>query len=303
MRSARTRVQWSGWTDLRCPPIAVPLAAVVVITAAVAVWSGLVHRPFGGPGFTLALPAAVILATFVGWNQLGFASTDLRAWRETLLVIGALLMIVGMMFVERVGSPAEVLAYAIGSVEEELVFRLAAPLATGGFAAWVLGRPVTDLRAWGNVPCTVAVVTSAVVFTCMPGHLAQVAGPLQLVPFLAIAMLLTYIVLRTGALLPGIAVHALLNLATVAHLDGAIPYPAWVVIVAVGLGAYAMGAERAGRRLGLLAPAAGRRPWLPGSLATSATKPSPADGPPSRRARGADGSPSGTRSGRPLRRS
>ena len=102
-----------------------------------------------------------------------------------------------------------------------------------------------------------AVVASAVVFTCMPGHLAQAAGPLQLVPFLAVAMLLSYIVLRTGALLPGIAVHTLLNLATVAYLAGAIPNLVWAAIVIIGLGAYATGAERAGRRLGFMTAVAG----------------------------------------------
>lgn len=254
MRSARTRVQWTEWTDLRCPPMAAVLAAVVVTTAAIAVWSGVVFRPLGGPGFTPALPAAIVLATFVGWSRLGFAPADLRVWRETLTVVGGLLVAVGVVFVARVGSPGEVLAFGIGSGEEELVFRFAAPLAVGGLAAWVLGRPVGDVRSWGTGPCAVAVVASAVVFTCMPGHLAQVTGPLQVVPFLSIAMLLTYIVLRTGALLPGIAVHALLNLATVAHLDGAIPNPVWAAIVIVGLGAYALGAERAGRRLGLMAP-------------------------------------------------
>ncbi len=257
MRSARTRVQWSEWNDWRFPPVAVLLSVIVVATAAGAVWSGVILRPIDGPGFTPALPAAIILATFVGWNQLGLARADLRAWRETLIVIGGLLGVVGVVFVARVGSPAEVLAFGIGSLEEELVFRLAAPLALGGITAWALGRPVGELRAWGNGPCAVAVAASAVVFTCMPGHLAQAAGPLQLVPFLAIAMLLTYIVLRTGALLPGVAVHALLNLATVAYLAGAIPNLVWASVVIVGLGAYALGAERAGRRLGLMTPVAG----------------------------------------------
>ena len=141
MRSARTRVQWSAWTDLRCAPIAVILAAVVVATAAIAVWSEVVYRPLGGPGFTPALPAAVILATFVGWNQLGLSPTDLRAWRETLIVIGVLLAVVGVVFVVRLGSPSEVLAFGVGSLEEELVFRFAAPLALGGLTAWAARPP------------------------------------------------------------------------------------------------------------------------------------------------------------------
>ena len=92
----------------------------------------------------------------------------------------------------------------------------------------------------------------------MPGHLAQAAGPLQLVPFLSIAMLLTYIVLRTGAVAARDRRARVLDLATVAYLDGAIPYPAWVAIVALGLGAYALGAERPPAvRLGLMTPVPG----------------------------------------------
>jgi membrane protease YdiL (CAAX protease family) len=255
MRSARTRLRWSGWTDLRCPAIAVLLAALVVATTALAVWSGLVWRPLGGPGFTPVLPAALLLAGFVGWNQLGLANSDLRVWRETLVVIGGLLTFVGAVFVSRAGSLSELFAFGVGAVEEELVFRFAAPLAFGGLTAWALGRPPGDIRSWGDGPRAVAVIGAAIAFTCMPGHLAQVAGPLQLVPFVAIAMLLTYTVLRTGALVPGIAVHALLNVATVAYLMGAIPNVVWAGIVIVGLGSYAWGAERAGRRLGRMAPA------------------------------------------------
>jgi hypothetical protein len=256
MRSARTRLRWTGWTDLRCPALAVLLAAAVVGTTTLAVWAGIVWRPLGGPGLTPVLPAALLLATFVGWNQLGLSASDLQVWRETLLVIGGLLVLVGAVFVAGPGSPRELLAFGVGSLEEELVFRFAAPLALGGLTAWVLGRPAGDVRAWGDGPRAVAVIGAAIAFTCMPGHLAQVTGPLQVVPFLAIAMLLTYTVLRTGALVPGIAVHALLNIATVAYLAGAMPNPVWAATVIIGLGAYAWGAERAGRRLGRMAPMA-----------------------------------------------
>jgi hypothetical protein len=254
MRSARTRLRWTEWTDLRCPTLAVLLAAAVVGVTALAVWAGLVWRPLGGPGLTPVLPASLLLATFVGWNQLGLSRSDLRVWRETLLIVGGLLVLAGAVYLAGPGSPRELISFGVGSLEEELVFRFAAPLALGGLTAWALGRPAGDLRAWGDGPRAVAVVGAAVTFTCMPGHLAQVSGPLELIPFLAIAMLLTYTVLRTGALVPGIAVHALLNIATVAYLAHAMPNPVWAGIVIVGLGSYAWGAERAGRRLGRMAP-------------------------------------------------
>jgi membrane protease YdiL (CAAX protease family) len=76
------------------------------------------------------------------------------------------------------------------------------------------------------------------------------------VPFIAIALLLTYVVLRTGDLLPGMLVHALLNLATVCYLSGGMPRAVWAITVVAGLGIYAWGAETAGRRLGVVLPVA-----------------------------------------------
>lgn len=255
MRSARTRLRWTEWTDLRCSPLVVLLAAGVVGVTAMAVWAGMVWRPLGGPGFTPVLPASLLLAWLVGRRQLGFCRESLAAWREVWVLLGALLAGVSIAYVLGAGSSKEVAAFGVGALEEELVFRFAAPLALGGLTAWVLGRPPGDVRAWGDGPRVVAIAGAAVAFTCMPGHLQQVGDPLALVPFLAIAALLTYCVLRTGALGPGVAVHALLNLATVAYLVGAIPPFAWGLVVALGLGLYARGAETAGRRLGHLTPA------------------------------------------------
>jgi membrane protease YdiL (CAAX protease family) len=72
------------------------------------------------------------------------------------------------------------------------------------------------------------------------------------VPFVAVGLLLSYVVLRTGNLVVGLLVHALLNLATVCYLSGSIPRPVWALVVILALAGFARGAERAGRRLGLV---------------------------------------------------
>lgn len=252
---ASERMRWSGWWNLRCPSAIVPLAAAIVAFEALAVWSGQVWHPLGGPGLTPVLPAVVLLAGLVGWRHLGLSERHLWAWWEFALLIGALLALIGIDFLTRVGALRELTSFFVGATEEELVFRFAAPLAAGGIAAWCMGRSPGDLLDWGNTPRGVAVVTAAATFACMPGHLDQVGGAAwRLVPFIAIALLLTYVVLRTGDLLPGMLVHVLLNLATVCYLADAMPREVWALTVVVGLGGYAWGAERAGRRLGVVLP-------------------------------------------------
>jgi len=247
------RTRWVEWWNLRCSDLLIPLAAAIVAVDALAVWKGMILRPLGGPGFTPVLPAAVLFAFLVGWSRLGLNERHLAAWWEFGAVMGVLLAVIGIEFVARVGALGELGSFLVGATEEELVFRLAAPLAVGGIVAWCLRRAPGDLEGWGTGPRVAAVVTAAVTFACMPGHLAQVTGNAwRLVPFVAIAMLWSYVVLRTGDLWPGLLVHALLNIATVCYLDGAISRPLWSLIVIVALGSYAWGAERAGRRLGLV---------------------------------------------------
>ena len=60
------------------------------------------------------------------------------------------------------------------------------------------------------------------IFTVLPGHVAQISDTLHALPFVCLGMVLGYAMLRTGALLPAVVVHALLNLATIAAFEGEI---------------------------------------------------------------------------------
>ncbi len=249
------RAQWSGWGNLRCASPIVPLAAALVAVESLAAWRGLDWRPARGVAITPVLPAAVLLASLVGWRGLGFSRRQLRAWIEFGTSMVALLVVVGTVYLARGGAPRALLSLLAGATEEELVFRVAAPIAAGGVAAWLLRRPAGDLLAWGTLPRVVAVLTAALTFTAGPGHLAQVgAAAWRTVPFLAVGTLLSYVFLRTGNVLAGLLVHAVLNLATVAYLVGILPRAAWALVVIAALGCFALGAERAGRRLGLVRP-------------------------------------------------
>ncbi|MFN8035066.1 MAG: hypothetical protein U0V73_03965 [Acidimicrobiia bacterium] len=254
---AHPPTRWTGWWDLHCPSGFVALAGVIVAVDSVAVWRGLVFRPFGGPGFTPVLPAAVLFAFLLGWSRLGLTERHLAAWWEFGAVGVALLAPLAAAFVVRVGGPGELGSFFVGAAEEELVFRVAAPLAIGGLVAWWLGRAPGRLAGWGTAPRVAAVLTAAATFACTPGHIDQVSGQAwRLVPFVSLALLWTYVVLRTGDVLPGLLAHALLNIATVCYAQGALPRSVWAVTVVVILGAYAWSAERAGRRLGVVQPVA-----------------------------------------------
>ena len=164
--------RWSGWWQPQCWPLVVPLSAVVVVVEALAVWTGVSWRTPGGVGVTPVLPAAALLATLVGWPGLGFSHRQLRAWGECAATTLLLLIVVSIVFLARVGPPRALLSFIAGATEEELVFRLAAPLAAGGVAAWAWRRSPVDLLTWGTGPRVVALTVAAATFTVGPGHLA-----------------------------------------------------------------------------------------------------------------------------------
>ena len=249
--------RWCGWWHPQCWGPVVPLAAAIVAAEAYEVWTGAGWRPDAGVAVTPVLPAAVLLATLVGWRTLGFSARHLRAWGECAACTAALLVIVSVVFLVRVGPPRALFSFLAGATEEELVFRLAAPLAAGGITAWIRRRSPVDLTAWGTGPRIVALTVASVSFTVAPGHLAQAGAVWRLVPFVALGLLLSYVVLRTGNVVVGLILHVLLNLSTVCYLTGSIPRAAWAFVVIVALAGYARGVERAGRRLGLVAVAVG----------------------------------------------
>jgi membrane protease YdiL (CAAX protease family) len=74
---------------------------------------------------------------------------------------------------------------------------------------------------------------------------------LHALPFVCLGMVLGYAVLRTGALVPAVVVHALLNLATIAAFTGEISTPLRTALSATALVALVVGTVVAGRRLGI----------------------------------------------------
>ncbi len=257
MERLRAKGRWEGWCNLRLLGPLVPVAGAIVCVESVAAWTGVEWHPAGGVAVTPVLPAAILFASLVGWRRLGLSKGQIHAWSGCTAGIALMLVVVSVVFLTRVGPPRALLSFFASATEEEVVFRLAAPVAVGGLAAFVLGRSPGDLVDWGTGPRIVALAVAALGFSLGPGHIAQVGtAPWRLLPFLAIGVLLSYVVLRTGNLVVGLLVHIVLNLATVCYLSGGITRDAWAFVVIFALAGFGLGAERAGRRLGLVSIAA-----------------------------------------------
>ena len=91
-------------------------------------------------------------------------------------------------------------------------------------------------------------------FTLLPGHVAQMSDALHALPFACLGVVLGYAVLRTGALFPAAVVHALLNLATIAALEGQVAPLVRGALAAAALVTLVLATVVAGVRLGILIP-------------------------------------------------
>jgi hypothetical protein len=243
--------QWTGWASWRITPAILVAAAMAVTVDMVSAWSG---RPAWYVGRVLvspALPIAVLLVALVGWECVGASRRMLLAWREYL--VGGTLVVVAAVL-GSVHAPAatwqDVEGVTITAAGEEVVYRLAAVLLVGATCAWLLGREWRDTQQWGTGPVAVALVASALLFTALPGHVAQMTNLTSVVPFASLAMLLGYTALRTGSLLPGMVVHLLLDVVTLTFLAGAVSASSRAMFAATTLTALMLGLMMAGRRLG-----------------------------------------------------
>jgi membrane protease YdiL (CAAX protease family) len=76
-------------------------------------------------------------------------------------------------------------------------------------------------------------------------------GAANVVPFLSLAVLLGYVALRSGSLLPGFLVHVTIDLAALAFFAGELPGGLRVLVDVGALVGVVLGLMLAGRRLGL----------------------------------------------------
>ena len=254
----RTRVWvWRRWTRWPLTPGILVVAALAVALDGVTAWQNVSIGSLGRVAMSPALPLGVLLACRVGLRRLGLDRANLAAWREFLVVSGMVLALAVWHYTVRVAGTREGIGLVLAALDEELVYRLAVLIVVGVGAAALLRRNWRNPEDWGLVPGLVALAGSGLVFTLLPGHVAQMSNTLHALPFVSLGIVLGYVVLRTGALFPAVAVHASLNLVTIAALTSSTPGTWRAAFTATALLTLVVGTIVAGIRLGML-----QRRWV-----------------------------------------
>jgi membrane protease YdiL (CAAX protease family) len=243
--------RWQGWADWSLRRTTIGLAAATVVVDVATAWAGVSLGALGRVPISPALPLGVLLVVWLRPRSSDRSRAGLVAWREFAVGIGVILGLATLVYGVTLGRPLEAFGLIVAAVGEELVFRLAAVVVIGACAAAVLGRDWSHPRRWGAGPGIAALTGAALVFTALPGHVAQITGPTTSVSFASLALVLGYTVLRTGAIWPAAAVHALVNLTTIVVWSQHAPAGLRVAIAGTALVALVAAADVAGRRLGL----------------------------------------------------
>ena len=246
--------RWRGWAPWRIDTTVLVVAALTIVVDVASAWLGLSIGHLGRIALSPALPLAVLLAARIGASALGCTRSGMRAWRELAVGLGALLATSVVVYSVDLGQPGEAAGLVIGAVGEELVYRLAVLVLVGALAARCAGRDWRRMDRWGNGTGTAALLGGAVVFSALPGHVVQMRGPASIVSFASLAVVLGWVVLRTGAIWPAIVAHAVLNLTTITVFTIDAPSGLRLGLVAGTLIALVVGADVAGRRTGRLRP-------------------------------------------------
>jgi membrane protease YdiL (CAAX protease family) len=251
------------------------VAALAVTIDAITAWAGVSLGTLGRVPVSPGLPFGLLLAGMIGLNRLGFDRTNRRAWREFLVIAGGVLVYTVFAYAQNIGGWPEALGLVMGALGEELVYRLAIIVVVGALCAWVLGRDWRNASEWGLAPGLAALLVGSLVFSALPGHIAQMSDALHALPFASLGLVLGYAVLRTGALVPATIVHALLNLVTLAVLQGRMSVASRNALSTAALLALVAGTVVAGLRLGVLRrrPVEVQLPTRAGVAAAAAAEP------------------------------
>ena len=246
--------RWRGWAGWPLDGRVLLLAAAAVVVDVATAWIDLSIGHLGRIPLSPALPLAVLLAARLGAAALGWSRAGILAWREYAVVVGTVTAVGVVAYASDVGGAQEAIGLVVAAVGEELVYRLALLVVVGAATAWLLDRDWRDPRHWGTAPGVVALGAGAVVFTALPGHVAQMQGVTTVLPFASLAIVLGWVVLRTGAVWTTIVAHSLLNLATMTVLADGAPVALSAALAAATLVALVAAADLAGRRDGRLRP-------------------------------------------------
>jgi hypothetical protein len=243
--------RWVGWASWPISPAVLWVCAAAVLVDVTSSWLGEPAWYLGRISMSPALPLGALLIALIGPRHLGCSRRNLRAWREFLMLGGPIVLVWCISYPQTVAAWRDVEGIVVAVAGEELVYRLAAVVLIGAACARLAGRNWRDTAAWGTGPALGGLVGAGLVFSSLPGHVEQMTGAANVVPFLSLAVLLGYVALRSGSLLPGFLVHLTIDLAALAFFAGELPSTLRVLIDVGALVGVVLGLMLAGRRLGL----------------------------------------------------
>ena len=243
--------RWTGWASWPISPAVLWVCAMAVGLDVVTSWWGEPEWYLGRISMSPALPLAVVLVALIGPRNLGFSKRSLLAWREFLLLGAPALLVWCISYPQSVAELRDVEGIVVAVAGEELVYRLAAVALVGAVCARIMGRNWRDTAQWGTGPAIAGLVGGGLVFSSLPGHVDQMTGAANILPFLSLAVLLGYTALRSGSLIPGFLVHLTIDLAALAYFAGALPNSLRVIVDVSALIGLELGLMLAGRRLGM----------------------------------------------------
>jgi Type II CAAX prenyl endopeptidase Rce1-like len=248
--------RWVRWASWPVTPQALVVAGAAVAVDVVSAWFGEPAWYLGRILISPALPLAVALVVLVGPRRIGCSRRSLAAWREFLVVTGLAIGAATIAYARSIAGWREVEGIVVTAAGEEVVYRLGALILVGAACARLAGRDWRDTSKWGTGPVIGGLLGAALSFSVLPGHVEQMSGFGSVVPFASLAVLLGYVALRTGSIVPCILVHVLLDLLALAFFAGSITSVTRMTVACALLVGLAIGMMPAGRRLGL-------RRWIP----------------------------------------
>jgi hypothetical protein len=251
VRSSGWAWRWTTWASWPITPTVLWLCGVTVALDVATSWWGHPAWFLGRVSMSPALPLAAVLVALIGPRNLGFSRRSFAAWREFLMLGGSLLLVWCISYPDSVASFRDVEGVVVAVAGEELVYRMAAVILVGACCARLAGRNWRDTAQWGDGPAIAGLVGGGVVFSLLPGHVEQMNGAANVLPFLSLAVLLGYVALRSGSIIPGFLVHLAIDLAALAFFAGELSGELRMLIDIGALVGVVLGLMLAGRRLGM----------------------------------------------------
>jgi hypothetical protein len=242
--------RWVGWASWPISPALLWVCAAAVVIDVGSSWWGRPEWYLGRVSMSPALPLGALLLALVGPRKVGFSRRNFAAWREFLMLGGPIVLVWCISYPQSVAAWRDVEGIVVAVAGEELVYRFAAVILVGAACAKLAGRNWRDTASWGDGPAFGGLVGAGLVFSSLPGHVDQMTGAANVLPFLSLAVLLGYVALRSGSLLPGFLVHLTIDLAALAFFAGELSGPMRVLIDLGALVGVVLGLMLAGRRLG-----------------------------------------------------